>query len=140
MEDSQCYEVKCKESQPCCKCAQSRGRVCCLRYSLMKHIPLNNIHHCYSEDDAPGLCLGASQHSKCPALGLVPGTPDVCGELCGTTGDQQLTGGGRNPPWVSRLSHKVPSIPVFLSSVPPLQQHGVLRHSPAQGRVCAQMA
>ena len=25
------HEVECKESQSCCKCAQSRGRVCCCK-------------------------------------------------------------------------------------------------------------
>lgn len=41
-----------------------------VRDSLMKPVPLNNICHCCSGTDAPGLCLEASQQGK--YLALVP--------------------------------------------------------------------
>lgn len=96
-----------------------------VRDSLMKYVTLNNMWRCCSGHDALGSCLGASQQCKRLALaplvlpqrrqiwGWVPRDPWCRGELCGTAGDQQFTGDGGNPSWVSRLSHMAPVHPCF---------------------------
>ena len=62
------HGAKCRETQPCCKCAQSREESVAVRDCLMKHVPLNNICHRCPGHGALGLCLGASQPGKCLAL------------------------------------------------------------------------